>query len=117
MVYAILGPIMRVLPLFLIASCLVAVGGPPWLALVAAAWFAWRAYGGFRNSAFIYRAIARRQQWRQSYYDSLFYQGASRREAYDTSKWAWLHDPMTFLTASTCVVLLIGLYVVQVRSR
>jgi hypothetical protein len=110
MLRAIFGPVFVCFtPLFLCA--LIYEGkGPAACFLVAAAWFAWHAWVSGRNSLFVWRAIMKRQPWRDAYYQSLHYRGASRREAYNVSSWAWLHDPLMFVFATSFTILCVFMY-------
>jgi hypothetical protein len=110
MVYAVMAPIVSVLPVLLGCAALVGVGGPKEIYLIGALWFAWCAFQRIRDCVFIYGAIAKGRPWRDSYYDALYRAGASRAKAHSRSSWAWLHDPLMFLTTGACCVVLVGSY-------
>lgn len=110
MIKTLFGPLFGVMPVVLVACVAVGEGAPKWILLLAAAWFGWCAYRSFGRSRFVYTAIARREPWRETYYDSLYHQGASRAVAYRDSSWAWLRDPLHFVINSLCCLSMVSCF-------
>jgi TctA family transporter len=99
---AVIWPIMLVVFVVVIGSIASLYWAPA--LLVSAAWLGWIAFQGARNAAFVWRAILRGRPWRDEYYESLYRQGASRREAFRGSGVAPVRDPLLAVLAGFMAV-------------
>jgi hypothetical protein len=72
--------------------------------LMSAAWLGWIAVRGARNATLVWRGILRGKPWRDEYYRSLYYQGSSRREAFQESGVAPVRDPLLALAAGLMAI-------------